>query len=944
MSAPVLKPRIYCAACKAEQSIQEFRILTFEPLVYVDFCKTCETKRGTLSLYRERDLLSATTKAARNIILSGTDDASTQIEQDAVNYREEQRREFARRELARKYLLFYTKQFNPNYDAGWVHKDIARRLEQFIKDIEAKKSPRLMLFLPPRHGKALADSTPVLTPTGWTTHGALRPGNTVFDAYGRPTRVAAVSEPSEMTYEVRLTNGAVLKAHAHHEWTVYDRRTKKWVTLETQEFLKATRFGRSKQLKAAGRCRYQLPRRGPLRFPYAELPIHPYMLGVWLGDGSATQARLCFAEKDRCVLDSVNTAGYDESWSSVHATTGVNYVGFTGVQTRLKQLKVFGDKHIPELYLHSSLEQRLELLAGLIDTDGHVNAKSGRVRIATCSDALRDAIMALVRGLGMEPNCHTQAPTRSTSGFEGRKPVHYVGFQPSLPIPTRVPRKAITRLVKPLAVSIDAVASCTPESGRCIQVEAADGLYLAGRELTPTHNSTLASQEFPSWLLGHHADWEIISASYAISLPVGFSRIIKDRLESEEYHAIFPGTELRSDARGVEEWLTTKRGRYRAVGVEGGITGTGAHVLIIDDPIKDYQEAQSETIRESAYNWYTSTARTRLAPGGGVLIIQTRWHDADLSGRLLSDRQTLLEAGVPREEMDDWEVVSYPALAEYDEWLFPDRTIQVGPEEVPEGSILLRPKGEALHPSRYSAADLRRICNAMPSVQWNALFQQNPVPETGEYFTKDMFRTYGQLPDAPENFAYFMAWDLAIGEKSSNDWSVGTVCAYHYTGAIYIVDMFRARTNAPGIISAALQMAQKWPLLQVLGMEYGQIYKTMAPLLKDAMKSSKVRFSLTEELKPVTDKLLRARPLQQKMQMGLVHFPTAQPWVSLIEREMLRFPNGTHDDIVDSLAWLIRMSMTISPPRPYKAQKKRQLKSWKDDLVPASSGGSFMTA
>lgn len=608
MNFPVLKPLIYCASCKAEQSLQEFRILTFSPLVYVDFCKACETRRGTMTLYRDRELHSATTASARNIVLSGTDDASTQIEQEAVNYREEQRREFARRELARKYLLYYTKQFNPSYDAGWVHKDIARRLEKFIKDIEEKNSPRLMIFMPPRHGK-----------------------------------------------------------------------------------------------------------------------------------------------------------------------------------------------------------------------------------------------------------------------------------------------------------------------------------------------STLASQEFPSWLLGHHADWEIISASYAISLPVGFSRVIKDRLESDEYHAIFPGTELRADARGVEEWLTTKRGRYRAVGVEGGITGTGAHVLIIDDPIKDYQEAQSETIRESAYNWYTSTARTRLAPGGGVLIIQTRWHDADLSGRLLTDRQTLLEAGVPREEMDDWEVVSYPAIAEYDEWLFPDRTIQVGPEEIPEGAILLRPKDEALHPARYSALELRRIRNTMPSVQWNALFQQNPVPETGEYFTKDMFRTYGQLPDAPENFAYFMAWDLAIGEKSSNDWTVGTVCAYHFTGAIYIVDMFRARTNAPGIVDAALQMAKKWPLLQILGMEYGQIYKTMAPLLKEAMTAAKVRFSLTEELKPVNDKLLRARPLQQKMQMGLVHFPAAQPWVGLIEREMLRFPNGTHDDIVDSLAWLIRMSMTISPPRPYRTQKKRKLKSWKDDLTP-SSGSSFMTA
>ena len=608
---PVLKPLIWCAACKTEQTLGNFRVLRKSPLTYVDFCVSCEAAAGTISLYRDRNLFAATDLRARDIILSGMDVGAVLAENAAADAREEKRREFARRELSRKYLLFYTKQFNPNYMAGWVHKDVARRLEKFVRDVEEKLSPRLMIFMPPRHGK-----------------------------------------------------------------------------------------------------------------------------------------------------------------------------------------------------------------------------------------------------------------------------------------------------------------------------------------------STLASQELPSWVLGKHSDWEIISASYAITLPVGFSRIIKDRIDSLEYEAIFPGTRLRPDARGVEEWLTTRRGRYRAVGVGGGITGTGAEILIIDDPIKDYQEAQSEIIREAAYNWYTSTARTRLSPGGGVLIIQTRWHDGDLSGRLLSDRAMLLEAGVDSDEIDDWEVVSYPALAEYDEWMFPDSTIHVGPDpqEIPPEAKRLRTKEEALHPQRYSSLELRRMRNTMPSVQWNALYQQNPVPETGEYFTKDMFRQFNGLPGAEDEYAYFMAWDLAIGEKSSNDWTVGTVAAYHYSGNLYLMDMVRARMNVHAIIAAMIDMARKWPLMQVMGIEQGQIYKTMAPLVKEAMVREKVRFSLTEELKPVTDKLMRARPLQQKMQMGFIQFPSNQPWVSLVEREMLRFPNGTNDDIVDSLAWLARMAMVISPPKPQSLKPGHKRKSWKEQLTATSGSSSFMTA
>lgn len=468
--------------------------------------------------------------------------------------------------------------------------------------------------------------------------------------------------------------------------------------------------------------------------------------------------------------------------------------------------------------------------------------------------------------------------------------------------------------------------------------------------MPPRHGkSTLTTDEFPSWLLGHHPNWEVITASFTIDLPIGFSRGIRDRLKTPDYQAMFPGTKMRADSQGVEQWHTTGGGRFRAAGVGVGITGTGAHCLIIDDPIKDYEAAQSEVTRATAYNWYTTTAKSRLAPGGGVLVIQTRWHDADLAGALLTDEQALRDADTPEDEYDHWQVVCYPALAEADEYLMPNGQVKSDPPELPEGSKLLRAKGEALHPERYNQNALVRIKNGMPPVQWNALYQQNPVPDSGEYFSNDMFRFYQDLPGTPEEFTFFMAWDLAIGEKTQNDYTVGTVGAMHINGDLYVVDMIRARMNTFQIIEAILTMAKKWPNLQVVGIEDGQIKKTMAPLLKQAMQTAKSSFSLDETLKPVTDKLMRARPLQSRMQMGQLFIPAGQPWANILQHELLRFPNGVHDDIVDSLAWLARMGLYLKGPvmRTGEARRKKQ-KSWKDDLkmhVAGSSGGrSFMTA
>ena len=232
--------------------------------------------------------------------------------------------------------------------------------------------------------------------------------------------------------------------------------------------------------------------------------------------------------------------------------------------------------------------------------------------------------------------------------------------------------------------------------------------------MPPRHGkSELASKNFPAWHLGRHPDHEFIACSYNLSLAMGFSRKVKQLIEDEAYKGVFT-TKLDSNNQSTEEWgIAGERGGYVAAGIGGPITGKGAHVLAIDDPVKNAEEADSADGREKVWEWYLSTAYTRLAPGGGVLIIQTWWHDDDLAGRVQQMMRQRGPDGEIDEDIDQFEVVKYPAIAESDEYLDAQTHAIVRAElnnEYPlEKYLPLRLKGEALHPSRYDLKKLAKI-------------------------------------------------------------------------------------------------------------------------------------------------------------------------------------------------------------------------------------------
>ena len=313
---------------------------------------------------------------------------------------------------------------------------------------------------------------------------------------------------------------------------------------------------------------------------------------------------------------------------------------------------------------------------------------------------------------------------------------------------------------------------------------------------------------------------------------------------------------------------------------------------------------------------------------------------------MLTLRKALLEEGADPSEIDDWEIVNYPAIAEGDEFLMPTGEIAVDPL-LTEGARLLRRKGEALHPARYDLPRLNRIKSRMPPAQWNALYQQNPVPDDGDFFSKDMFRFESVLEGTRDEYVFLTAWDVAIGEKRRNDWSVGVVVAADARNNMHVVDMVRGRFGTMELVNNACDLIQKWDCQQ-FGMEHGQIKMTLWPLILEEMRRRKIACAINDDLKPVTDKEARATPLRGLMQTGRVIFPTRStaPWVETMEAEMLRFPLGAHDDIVDALAWATRLFLRAPRPTSFYIEKGPRERPWRERLdefgVGISGGRTYM--
>ena len=345
---------------------------------------------------------------------------------------------------------------------------------------------------PPGTGKLLANDTPILTKEGWKKHGDLKVGDYVVGLDGEFKKVIHVYPKFEANRCIEFTNGEKILCHFRHEWMV-DVNKHGYNVLETQELERKT-LETGIPNKRGHRYTCLLPNKEYVKGEQKELPIKPYTLGVWLGDGTNKSPRITTPYTDIQVIEGVKADGYEITSVAVHNTTGVPtyYCNFRDGLNKLGMCnyKFKTEKYIPSMYLTASIEQRLDLLSGLLDTDGCL--VGNKYRFTTTSIRLKDTFCELISTFGWRASIRCDEPKTSTSGIVGKLPVYTIQFTPDCKIPCRLPRKQNSGVLsKPIKrVAIRKITEIDPVEGNCIAVEG-NGMYLAGKSMLPTHNTTL---------------------------------------------------------------------------------------------------------------------------------------------------------------------------------------------------------------------------------------------------------------------------------------------------------------------------------------------------------------------------------------------------------------------------------------------------------------------
>jgi len=407
--------------------------------------------------------------------------------------------------------------------------------------------------------------------------------------------------------------------------------------------------------------------------------------------------------------------------------------------------------------------------------------------------------------------------------------------------------------------------------------------------MPPRHGkSELASIKFPAWFLGKYPEREIISCSYSAELAEEFGRKARAQVDHDLHPAVFPKCLLQKGSKSATRWKVGPRGGYRGTGVGGSITGAGADILIIDDPLKNREEAESDTIRRKIWEWYTSTAYTRLEKGGAVIIIMTRWHDDDLAGRILqlegekgyyfdgSKNKWIKSESIKggNHHYGKWEVLRLPAIATEQEQY--------------------RKRGEPLWKEKYDTDALQDIKQAIGTRDWGSLYQQDPVTEEGREFKKEWIQYWDTLP---KSLNYVTTVDLAVSKRSSADDSVVMTTAIDKNDRIYIIEYKNWKADPSEVIEEIYRqhgLYNSRVAVESVGYQQSLVHFIRV----EGRKRGK--YLHVEQITTRSNKETKIRGLIPHYANKLIYH--ARNRCSELEEQLARFPSGKHDDIIDALA------------------------------------------
>ena len=386
--------------------------------------------------------------------------------------------------------------------------------------------------------------------------------------------------------------------------------------------------------------------------------------------------------------------------------------------------------------------------------------------------------------------------------------------------------------------------------------------------MPPRHTkSEFASYLLPAWFLGQYPDKKIIQTAHTAELSVGFGRKVRNIVNDEDFKKIFPDLSLRADSKAAGRWNTSKGGEYFAIGVGGAVTGKGADLLIIDDPHYE-QEGQSldSAVFDKTYDWYTSGPRQRLQPGGAIIIVMTRWHKRDLTGKII-------KASVQREGVDQWEVIEFPAIL---------------------------PSGNALWPEFWSQKELIALRDELPAAKWSAQYQQDPTSEEGALVKREWWQVWENEIPPPCEFI-IQSWDTAFLKTRRADYSACTTWGVFYQPD----DEGATRPNI--ILLDSYKERLEFPELKKTAMEFYNFWQPDACIVEAKAAGTPLVFELRAMGIPVSeytpsrgnDKVARVNAVADLFASGVVWCPETRFSERVIE-EFAAFPMGEHDDLVDS--------------------------------------------
>jgi predicted phage terminase large subunit-like protein len=399
--------------------------------------------------------------------------------------------------------------------------------------------------------------------------------------------------------------------------------------------------------------------------------------------------------------------------------------------------------------------------------------------------------------------------------------------------------------------------------------------------MPPRHGkSELASRRFPAWFVGRDPYRNVIFGTYNSDLALDFGRDVREIMISETYGDIFPGVRLRKGSKAADRMETTRGGKLFFAGAGEGLTGRGADLLLIDDPLKDRKEADSPTIRNDRWKWFAEVAMTRLSADGGlVVIIMTRWHDDDIIGRLTDPNNDMYNPELAK----GWHILELPALAGDDD---------------PIG----REPGEALWPSKYSAEWLSGQRSLLGPRAFSALYQCSPTPDEGDFFKREWLHFYAPA-ETPKAMRIYAASDHAVKKDQDRDATCLLIAGVDEADDIWILEAWWRREKTDTVVDAMVDLMRRWQPITWWA-EKGHISQSIGPFLEKRMREEKLYRTVIEEKTPTQDKQQRAQSIRGRMAMGKVHLPAHVPWRADAMGELLRFPSAAHDDFVDALAYI----------------------------------------